>query len=146
SSRYQLTSSADCAVSLTVTPGSRVTLAPRESFPTSTAPISQIALPSRSPSCGRATPRWSTAGQGSARALSIAGLPTAGGAVWTAPPYSPSGPRSGLPVAIVGGQLASAGQSRFPPPSVSVPAQWPGEGPVIMLLVMVRVPPCTFCT
>src|SRR5262245_7711553 len=45
---------------------------------------------------GRATPRWSVAGQSAASAASMAGLPGSRACVGVGPPLSPSGPRSAL--------------------------------------------------
>src|SRR5439155_21469419 len=61
----------------------------------SNAPISQTAIPSPSPSTGRATPRWSVAGQAALSPASIAGLPGSRACVLVGPPLSANGPSSG---------------------------------------------------
>jgi hypothetical protein len=59
--------------------------------PNSNAPMSQCGP------CGRATPRWSAAGQSASLPASIAGLPAASAIVGVGLPLSCSGPSCGSP-------------------------------------------------
>ncbi len=61
----------------------------------SKAPMSQIALVSPSPSCGRVTPRWSVVSQLDGLPASMAGLPGSRAWVSVLPPLSASAPSSG---------------------------------------------------
>src|SRR3954470_15653334 len=57
---------------------------------------------SQPPPCGRATPRWSAAGQFVADAASIAGLPASSACVRVGPPFSASAPSFGSMAVALG--------------------------------------------
>src|SRR5437870_4546206 len=97
----------------------------------SNEPISHIALPLASPSCGRVMPRWSVAGGGqSGLPASMAGLPAIRASVWVDPPLSASGPSFGSVLftspALAKPQLASL-LRLYPWEVMPSPAQLPFE-------------------
>src|SRR3954452_23334014 len=98
----------------------------------STAPLSQ-ATP-----CGRADPRWSTAGQSTPTAASRAGLPSSRPCVCVGPPLSASGPsRGSFPVVSLAVAPVRVQPVVLPmtlaPPELTVPPQ-SGAPPVASVL------------
>ena len=95
--------------------------------------------------CGRATPRWSTAGGGQPAAVSIAGLPTSSACVIVGPPLSASGPSSGFVLGISPAPVSEhvSSLSMFEPPVVMPPRQSPPTLSAKIVLVSVTTHPET---
>src|SRR3990172_6786730 len=99
--------------------------------------MSQMAPRTASPSIGRATPRWSVAGQPALAPASMAGLPARSACVWVVPGgLRARGPRRGLVLlrSPLPPKAQVASLLRLLPLEVMVPEQFPPE---VLLATMV---------